>query len=54
MNRTRARTEIRTPKLQLDREVVRAMQMHDLGEIVGGTPRLAPTQPSGTPRECCS
>jgi hypothetical protein len=52
MKKTKAK--IRTPKLHLDGEVLRALQTHELVDIVGGTLTSRPTGVSGPPRFCCA
>ena len=54
MKKTKTRTQIKTNKLQLERQVLRALQTHDLDDIVGGTLTSAPTGISGPPRLCCA
>lgn len=50
----KTKTEIKTHKLHLDRQVLRTLQTHELGDVVGGTLPSAPTGVSGPPRFCCS
>jgi hypothetical protein len=48
------KTETKTQKLHLDRQILRTLQTHELGEVVGGTLTSAPSGVSGPPRFCCS
>lgn len=50
----KTKTEIKTQRLQLDRQIVRTLQAHELGDVVGGTLTSAPSGVSGPPRFCCS
>jgi hypothetical protein len=54
MKKTENKTEIKTHKLQLNRQVLRALQTHELGDVIGGTLTSAPTGVSGPPRFCCA
>ena len=54
MKKIVTKTEIKTRKLHLDRQVVRDLQVCDLGNVVGGTLTSAPTGVSGPPRFCCA
>jgi len=47
-------TITKTRKLHLDRQVLRDLQICELGDVVGGTLTSAPTGVSGPPRFCCS
>jgi ABC-type phosphate transport system ATPase subunit len=48
------KTNIKTSKLQLERQIVRSLETHELVDIVGGTLTSAPTGVSGGPRVCCA
>jgi hypothetical protein len=54
MKKSNAKTEIKMPKLRVDREVLRALQAQQLADIVGGTLTSRPTGVSGPPRFCCA
>jgi len=54
MKKMGMKTEIKTHKLQLDREVLRTLQAHEISAVVGGTLTSAPTGVSGPPRFCCA
>jgi hypothetical protein len=54
MKKTAIKTEIKTHKLHLDRQVLRALQTHEISGVVGGTLTSAPTGISGPPRFCCA
>ena len=53
MKKSNAKIETKTPRLHLDREVLRALQTYELGNIVGGTLTSRPSGVSGPPRFCC-
>ena len=46
--------ETKKTKLQLDRQIVRAMETQELRDVVGGTLTSAPPGVSGPPRFCCA
>jgi hypothetical protein len=48
------KSETKKQKLQLDGQIVRALQTQELREVVGGTLTSAPTGVSGPPRFCCA
>lgn|GEM_PF-5467153 len=54
MKKTGIKTEIKTNKLRLDRQVLRALETHEISAVVGGTLTSAPTGISGPPRFCCA
>ncbi len=54
MKKTGIKTELKTRKLNLDRQVLRTLQTHEISNVVGGTLTSAPTGVSGPPRFCCS
>lgn len=54
MKKTEIKNEIKTHKLHLDRQVLRALQTHEIVGVVGGTLTSAPTGVSGPPRFCCA
>lgn len=54
MKKSKTKTPIKTNKLQLEREVLRTLQVHELDDVAGGTLPSAPTGVSGPPRLCCA
>lgn len=54
MKKSKTRTQIKTNKLHLERQVLRTLQTYELDDIVGGTLTSAPTGVSGPPRLCCA
>ena len=48
------KTTIKPHKLQLERQVLRDLQTHELEAVAGGTLTSAPTGVSGPPRFCCA
>jgi hypothetical protein len=54
MKKTETKTDIKTHKLRLNRQVVRTLQTHELGNVVGGTLTSRPSGVSGPPMFCCS
>ena len=54
MKKTAIKTEIKTHKLHLDRQVLRSLQTQEISKVVGGTLPSAPTGISGPPRLCCA
>lgn len=54
MKKTETKTEIKTHKLQLNRQIVRDLQAHELEVVVGGTLPSRPTGVSGPPLVCCA
>jgi hypothetical protein len=54
MKKSDTKTEIKTRKLSLNRQVLRALQTQELGDVVGGTLTSRPTGVSGPPRFCCA
>ena len=54
MKKTNTKSQLKTNKLHLERQVLRTLQNHELDDVAGGTLTSAPTGVSGPPRFCCA